>query len=218
MEVNLPNEKKETHSRKLFTQEEDELILKTIEKIGHTKWSIIAKFIPGRCSRQIRERWINYLDPTINKGPFTEEEDNLLYKIVKERGTQWNSIVPFFPGRTEVSIKNRWNKIRSKIPELKEIKSNRGRKAKSDKIILNKPNPIKQKKTNFETLDLLFTNSLFEDDKNHIKFEPEIPQIKVNNKKMNNQVNKEQTNKKDKYSTFICDDLVPFVIDQIVYY
>ena len=105
--MNAQDEKKVVHSRKMFTPEEDDLIRDTIEKLGHKKWSIIAKFIPGRCSRQVRERWINYLDPTLRKDPFTEEEDILLNKIVKERGTQWNSIISLFPGRTEVAIKNR---------------------------------------------------------------------------------------------------------------
>ena len=38
------------------------------------KWEEIAKQIPGRTNKKVRERWLNELDPTIKKGPWTEEE------------------------------------------------------------------------------------------------------------------------------------------------
>ena len=39
-----------------------------------------------------RERWCNQLDPTINKAPFTKEEDALLNKLQGELGNKWSQI------------------------------------------------------------------------------------------------------------------------------
>ena len=45
----------------------------------HFKWSEIAKRLPGRVGKQCRERWTNHLDPKINKGAWSKEEDNILF-------------------------------------------------------------------------------------------------------------------------------------------
>ena len=62
---------------------------------GMTKWSEIAKHIPGRVGKQVRprqvlqaiaspatlqcrERWLNHLDPSLKHGAWTEEEDQVL--------------------------------------------------------------------------------------------------------------------------------------------
>lgn len=36
---------------------------------------MIAQHIEGKTGKQVRERYINKLDPTIKKTPWTEEED-----------------------------------------------------------------------------------------------------------------------------------------------
>ena len=36
-------------------------------------WTSIGRAIGGRTGKQCRERWQNHMDPTINKGPFTEK-------------------------------------------------------------------------------------------------------------------------------------------------
>lgn len=38
-------------------------------------YRLIAKNFSGRTSKQIRERYLNKLDPRINSDPFTLEED-----------------------------------------------------------------------------------------------------------------------------------------------
>ena len=64
--------------------------------------------------RQCRERWKNYLAPGIQKDKWSPEEDALLVQKVKELGTMWSKMVPFFPGRTDVNLKNRWVTLRYK--------------------------------------------------------------------------------------------------------
>ena len=56
-----------------WTKEEDEQISKLVEEHGKS-WSKIAKLFKTRNGKQIRDRYINVLDPNINKDKFTEEE------------------------------------------------------------------------------------------------------------------------------------------------
>jgi len=49
------------------------------------------------------------LDPSIKKGPWTTEEDNLLIEKHAELGNKWAKISKYIAGRTDNMIKNRWN-------------------------------------------------------------------------------------------------------------
>lgn len=53
--------------KKPWSQEEDNLVKKLVEKYGPQRWSFIAKFVPGRLGKQCRERWHNHLNPSILK-------------------------------------------------------------------------------------------------------------------------------------------------------
>ena len=58
-----------------WTKEEDEIVLKLVEKNGPKNWSKIADHLPGRIGKQCRERWHNHLNPEIRKDRWTEDED-----------------------------------------------------------------------------------------------------------------------------------------------
>ncbi len=45
---------------KPFSPEEDEVILKKVEELGH-KWTKIAAFLPGRSDLNIKNRWFNFI-------------------------------------------------------------------------------------------------------------------------------------------------------------
>lgn len=56
-----------------WTKEEDEELTKIVNKFGTKHWSTISlefnKYFPDRerSRKQCRDRWLNYLDPSINK-------------------------------------------------------------------------------------------------------------------------------------------------------
>jgi hypothetical protein len=63
------------------------------------KWSAIAEFLPGRSRKQCRERWLNQLDPSITKAPWTPQEDAQLQRLHAEHGNKWARIARELPGR-----------------------------------------------------------------------------------------------------------------------
>lgn len=55
-----------------------------VAKFGIKSWSKASGLVPGRTSVQCRERWVNVLDPKLNKGSWTLEEDAKLQEVCKQ--------------------------------------------------------------------------------------------------------------------------------------
>ena len=87
---------------------EDQLLRKSIEEFGTHNWKIIATKVPGRTSKQCRERWVGKLNPDVVSSEWTEKEDNILLKLHKELGNQWAKISKHLSGRSMIAVKNRW--------------------------------------------------------------------------------------------------------------
>ncbi|KAK8888603.1 hypothetical protein M9Y10_033334 [Tritrichomonas musculus] len=94
-------------SRKKFTPEEDNELIKQAKIFGARKWDLIAKFIPNRTAKQCRDRYKNYLSPNIFHGEWSNEEDLLILEKIKEIGPQWSTIATILKNRTSNSVKNR---------------------------------------------------------------------------------------------------------------
>lgn len=111
--------------RNSWKPEEDQILFKLVQKNGACKWSSLAKELnqkvhgsaPVRKGKQLRERWINQLNPKVIKKQWTEEEDSELKRLQKKYGNKWSEISKYFDSRTENQIKNRWKMIKEKLVE-----------------------------------------------------------------------------------------------------
>jgi hypothetical protein len=77
-------------------------------------WGCISKSIIGRNPKQCRERWNNFLDPSLNMGPWTPEEDTLLREGWGRYGSSWSTIAKLLQGRTQTKIRDRWKYLSSR--------------------------------------------------------------------------------------------------------
>lgn len=71
-------------------------------------WPAIAKLMQRRTSEQIRDRFINHINPELKTTPWTKEEDDELIEAQKRLGNKWTEISKILVGRSEKAIKNRW--------------------------------------------------------------------------------------------------------------
>lgn len=123
-ELNRDRSPKECHERWIrylkpgvrkgqWTDQEDAIVMEAVtssKEQPFTRWSDLAQRLPGRVGKQIRDRWVNHLNPNINHLPFSKEDDLLLWEGHQKVGKRWVEIATkFFKGsRSENHIKNRW--------------------------------------------------------------------------------------------------------------
>ncbi|KAI7881859.1 hypothetical protein K492DRAFT_161149 [Lichtheimia hyalospora FSU 10163] len=93
-----------------WSPEEDNLLRLAVQLYGDKteKWSKIAACVPGRTNKNCRKRWFHSLDPSLRKGPWTEEEDQLLREGVMKHPNQWSKIADMLEGRTDDQCAKRW--------------------------------------------------------------------------------------------------------------
>ncbi|KAH8502781.1 hypothetical protein Peur_066626 [Populus x canadensis] len=93
-----------------WTPEEDQKLVKYIQKHGHGSWRALPKLSGlNRCGKSCRLRWTNYLRPDIKRGKFSQEEEQTILNLHSVLGNKWSAIASHLPGRTDNEIKNFWN-------------------------------------------------------------------------------------------------------------
>jgi hypothetical protein len=130
-----------------FTQEEDQFILSFLTNSGENldekkkKWKVLAKIFkdqfPGsnKKGKALHAHFNNSLNPKLNRGHFTNEEDHILLQYIEKFGTQYRKIAMLME-RPENMIKNRFIHHIQKNPSDEKIKKikNMSKDAKKKKI------------------------------------------------------------------------------------
>ncbi|XP_077324322.1 snRNA-activating protein complex subunit 4 [Lithobates pipiens] len=120
--------------RSEFTKEEDEMLKHFVQRMRvgeHIPYKKISYFMEGRDGLQLLYRWTKCLDPSLRKGPWTKEEDEMLLKAVAKYGERaWYKIRFEVPGRSDVQCRERYVKGLHK-----DIKKGRWDTEEKDKLI-----------------------------------------------------------------------------------
>jgi predicted CopG family antitoxin len=107
-----------------FTPEEDEMLQEAVQVFGE-RWAVIADLMDGRVADQLRTRWTRSIAPGIRAGKFSTEEDRRLVLAIYSHycmendlddtsngfdadKIEWHEIVPHIPGRTAISLRERF--------------------------------------------------------------------------------------------------------------
>ena len=116
----MPTEEEPLSKRRKspWTEDEDRTLFNLVMKQGPKQWMHIADTMNKTSGNQqtytgkaCRERWNNYLDPELNRGPWTVAEEIYLVEKVIEFGNKWSSISKQLRGRNENSVRNHYNSI-----------------------------------------------------------------------------------------------------------
>jgi len=113
-----------TFSRKKlsrWTKEESEKLLLLVRKypdggISRNRWTSISENMGGKSSSQCFQHWFRVLDPSIRKGPWKEEEEEILLKLVSEyeknyQKIPWAAVATKIVGRTDTQCRYHFNTI-----------------------------------------------------------------------------------------------------------
>jgi hypothetical protein len=109
------------YDKKKFSRDEDEKLIKLVSILGQNRRKEIAKLFPDRSVRQLRERWIFYLNPSVDRTPFTPEEDHILLDNQQKFGNLWKFISKeLLPNRTPIALRNRFHQLQREKSLIQE--------------------------------------------------------------------------------------------------
>ena len=95
-----------------WTKEEDDKLWQILYKYTCRNERTWDKASEGmgftRNSIQCRERWKNFLDPSLRFGPWTAEEDACLIRLHAQYGKQWKKFTSTLAGRSAQRIRRRF--------------------------------------------------------------------------------------------------------------
>ena len=89
---------------------EDEILKAAVMKYGLNQWSRISSLLVRKSAKQCKERWYEWLDPSIKKTEWTKDEEEKLLQFAKAFPCQWRTIAPMI-GRTAYQCMEQYEKL-----------------------------------------------------------------------------------------------------------
>jgi hypothetical protein len=72
-----------------WSEEEDLKILLFVELNGTKNWKELSKRLDNRSCKECRERWHDFLDPSIKNIPWSPEEDAVFFILQQQMENCW---------------------------------------------------------------------------------------------------------------------------------
>ncbi|OQD95992.1 hypothetical protein PENVUL_c099G03252, partial [Penicillium vulpinum] len=97
-----------------WTETEDQILRSSVLDQADEEtidWHRVAAQLPGRTNKDSRKRWVYSLFPTLNKGTWTERENDLLQEGVRIHGTRWSLIARVVQTRNPDQCSRRWHEV-----------------------------------------------------------------------------------------------------------
>lgn len=94
----------------VWTNVEDQILKAAVSKYGLTQWARVASLLPKKTAKQAKARWNEYLNPSIDRSKWTDEEDKKLLRLANLLPNQWRSIGPVM-GRTATQCVERYQTL-----------------------------------------------------------------------------------------------------------
>uniref|UniRef100_A0A8C7LXM5 Small nuclear RNA activating complex, polypeptide 4 n=1 Tax=Oncorhynchus mykiss TaxID=8022 RepID=A0A8C7LXM5_ONCMY len=98
--------------RRMWCRVEDDILRELVEKMrigNYIPYTQISYFMEGRDSCQLMYRWTQVLDPTLTKGHWSKEEDEMLLRAVAKHGAgNWWKMRQDVPGRNDSQCRDRY--------------------------------------------------------------------------------------------------------------
>ncbi|KAL7282168.1 hypothetical protein ACG7TL_003637 [Trametes sanguinea] len=109
-----------TLKRGPWTPDEDERLKEAVAVFGHS-WIDVAAFVEGRNNEQCRDRYQEYLNPSVSKGKWTEEQDAALLRAVEQVGLgKWKEVSQVLNiGRTDNMCRIRYGALMKNLRNSK---------------------------------------------------------------------------------------------------
>lgn len=139
----------------IWLEAEDSYLLKLVKSKGKKNWVDISeelnlKFDTSKTGKQCRERYRNYVDPSLEKCEWKPQEKILFLFLHNIYKNQWSQISKFLNQRSDIAIKNYFYSVIRKALRYYQ-------KGTIPPSILNKPAKLFQL---YSTLELLRTEYL----------------------------------------------------------
>lgn len=85
-----------------------------VMKYGINQWARVSSLLVRKTGKQCKARWFEWLDPSVKKTEWSQEEDEKLLHLAKIMPTQWNTIAPIV-GRTAHQCLERYERLLDKV-------------------------------------------------------------------------------------------------------